>query len=244
MLISEIKDKLETLEGDELESFMQIDFKTTEDISGLEKNRNDLLGQNKKLRDRIKSSPDLDDEKKKMLDFLEKSSIIDAEDLESSLTSKSDDVKSSAELARLKKALEVHQSKASELTAALESERKGRMNDAVKIKLSQELGKVDFTTNEVREIFLERFLGKAQAELTEDGQLNVFDSTDGVTPISEAIASWSKTDNAKPFLKATVNSGGGAGSGQGQGSTPSTYEEIAKIPDQSQRLKAMEEAGL
>ena len=121
MNIKDMIEKYNAMSDEDKLDFEELDFKSSDDIAGLEKKKNDLLGQNKKLRDKVRSMPDIDEKKVEMLDFLENQSIIGLTELEDALSSKSADESSKQEIARLRTALETQKAKSNEYISQLES---------------------------------------------------------------------------------------------------------------------------
>ena len=242
-LLKDLIEKWNSLSDEEKEEFEAVEFKSADDIAGLEKKRDDLLGQNKKLRDRLKAGGEIPKEKQALLDILEKHSIIDTEDLEAVLSQKSEDGKLLQENSRLQKALESSKSKIEELNSANEKLNTQRTSDKVSAAISKALDNYSFASGYAKDLIQKEFVSKAQADMADDGTLSIFDSADGITPISDSIESWSKTDEAKTFLKAAVNKGGGAGGSSDGGSGKMTLEEISKLPTLAERQKAYADNG-
>jgi len=217
-------------------------FKKPEDISGLVSKNKELLG---KLSETKVKSETL----KKVESILKGFSIEDPSDLEQILSafqeSKGTQGKDKELLSRYERDLKREQAEKAELASKYETMRNKRLTTERTSQILKSLKDVN-VSNEALDFLLPYFEKLTEVEENEDGELKIYAKDDqGLSPsIEQYIKDWSKSEKAKSFVRAAVNTGGNSGSQiKGGNSAPMTLDEIEKLPTREARLAAMEKAG-
>jgi len=230
--ISELKEFIESEDGKAAVDgwLTESGYKSADDISGLENKKNELLGKLKKANE-FKSSVD---------SLFKQHNIVDSDDLAGKLatladaqTNESDHEKTVRRLEILEKTYAEAEKRAeSEKTLRVESEKKAQILSALK-NAHVDDGSIDIVTPYFTRMVKNEEVG---------GKINlIVDTDDGPSPIDAFVEAWSKTDKAKPFIKAPSNTGGGATTPGGSSPAQLTQEQIAAIPDRKVRLEKMAE---
>lgn len=228
--INELKEFLGTDEGKA--AFTEAGYRDSESIAGLENKKNELLGKVKRNQE----------DKQKIIDVYKKYDIIDEKDLAEKLGTISKSKANETELEKAMRRIEIIEKTANEANerASLEKSRRATSEKKAQIITALKEAHVNDVSLEVLESF---FSGITEVEEDESGKISVIvQSDDGQSPLKSYIKDWSKTEQAKSFIRAPGNSGGGA-SGSSTGSEQSdNLEEIAKLPEE-QRIKRLTELG-
>lgn len=199
-------------------------YKSEEEIKGLLDKKDELLGQLRKVKDERESL-------KKRLDEIDIDEYIDLKNSKAKNSDKDNDLSRKLE----------------KLTAELEAERKARTeteaeynNTLISQALTAEIA--DKFDPAHRAILTEAFLRKAKIENENGKKAVVIDDGKYGLPVNEFFKSFAESEQGKPYLIKPVNSG--AGSQQLSGKAKFTLDEIEKMPNREERLKAMKENGL
>lgn len=199
-------------------------YKSEEEIKGLLDKKDELLGQLRKVKDERESL-------KKRLDEIDIDEYIDLKNSKAKNSDKDNDLSRKLE----------------KLTAELEAERKARTeteaeynNTLISQALTAEIA--DKFDPAHRAILTEAFLRKAKIENENGKKTVVIDDGKYGLPVNEFFKSFAESEQGKPYLIKPVNSG--AGSQQLSGKAKFTLDEIEKMPNREERLKAMKENGL
>ena len=199
-------------------------YKSEEEIKGLLDKKDELLRQLRKVKDERESL-------KKRLDEIDIDEYIDLKNSKAKNSDKDNDLSRKLE----------------KLTAELEAERKARTeteaeynNTLISQALTAEIA--DKFDPAHRAILTEAFLRKAKIENENGKKTVVIDDGKYGLPVNEFFKSFAESEQGKPYLIKPVNHG--AGSQQLSGKAKFTLDEIEKMPNREERLKAMKENGL
>lgn len=212
-------------------------YRAPDEITGLVNKNKELLGKLKEAKEQ-KSDP--------LLTKLEKYAIYNEDDLENMLSTatatKGKDVETERMLKKLQRDLETTATQKAEFEKQAAT-LKERFYKAEKEKaISQALisAGIDDKAHDILSVYFDRF---AKVEEDDDKLSIIADDGAQRLPLSDYIKQWSTTDKAKHYIKAPVNMGAGTvASGQKQ-SAKLSIEQIAQIPDRTQRYEAMKENG-
>lgn len=198
-------------------------YKSEEEVKGLIDKKDELLGQLRKVKDERESL-------KKRLDEIDIDEYID-------LKNKAKTPDKDNDLAR----------KLEKLNADLEAERKARAdieaeynNSLISQALTAEIA--DKFDPAHRAILTEAFLGKAKIETDNGKKTVVIDDGKYGLPVNEFFKSFAESEQGKPYLIKPVNAGSGALPMGGKAKM--SLDEIEKMPNREDRLRAMKENGL
>ena len=199
-------------------------YKSEEEIKGLLDKKDELLRQLRKVKDERESL-------KKRLDEIDIDEYIDLKNSKAKNSDKDNDLSRKLE----------------KLNAELEAERKARTeteaeynNTLISQALTAEIA--DKFDPAHRAILTEAFLRKAKIENENGKKTVVIDDGKYGLPVNEFFKSFAESEQGKPYLIKPVNHG--AGSQQLSGKAKFTLDEIEKMPNREERLKAMKENGL
>lgn len=199
-------------------------YKSEEEIKGLLDKKDELLRQLRKVKDERENL-------KKRLDEIDIDEYIDLKNSKAKNSDKDNDLSRKLE----------------KLTAELEAERKARTeteaeynNTLISQALTAEIA--DKFDPAHRAILTEAFLRKAKIENENGKKTVVIDDGKYGLPVNEFFKSFAESEQGKPYLIKPVNHG--AGSQQLSGKAKFTLDEIEKMPNREERLKAMKENGL
>jgi len=238
-----IKD-METMSDEEKQTVLETELMTNSDIEPLVSNKDKLLKELKDAKNKLKANK-IDDNDKELLQLLNNYGIMQKEELDTLVSSGTNDLeKSQLDNKRLTAQLEKAMKDSELIKTNFESERGQRLAVAKKNAINSELSKLNIIPDSM-DILTSYFDNKLTAQLSDDGSVSVVSSDDEVTGINDVFSTWSETEQSKNFIKAPTNNGGGAnGTNAGAGGAKLTLEQIAEIPNQTERLKAMSDAGL
>jgi len=217
------------------EFLQEAGYRSTESVQGLENKKNELLGKLKKASDKNKAIDQL----------FQEYDIVDAEDLSSKLATLAGAKEKESDLEKLQRRLEIIEKTASEADKKAAEERARRVSSEKRAGIVSAL-KNAHVDDVSFDMLIPYFDGLVTAEEDEAGKVSLFvDSDTGQSPLNSFVDEWSKTDKAKQFIKAPSNSGGGSGGpGTGGSGKQRTLEDISKIADRDERLKALKELGV
>jgi hypothetical protein len=185
-------------------------YKTPEDIQGLKDKNGELIGKIKVLQGKV-----LTDDQKKILDKLENSSIMTIDDVEKLLNADPKDPKGGDDDA-VNKQIKMLQKQLEDQQQRTETEKAQRLTETKKSVIDKALSAANLPTH------LHAHFATQADVLEQDGKVSVVwkDDPDGLCPpIADHINQWSKTEEAKIYIKAPNSSGAGSGSGSGSGSS-------------------------
>jgi len=208
------KDKIkEMLEGDSEDVAEKLAEAFNAEISGLKANKDAILAEKKEL------STKVDDLSKKLdkIDFSEYNTLKEkAEKAELMGNGSPEDI------ADLQLSIKRVETERDAIKAELEAAQS--TNNNIKSKLVNGHIVTALTdgflragvSNETLDILKSAYSGRAEAQLKDDGSVDVLMKTPegGLLPVKDWVDGWAKTPEAKNFIKASVTQGGGAiGSG-------------------------------
>ena len=233
--IKELDEFMENEEGKTIVSgwLKEAGYRSADDIAGLEHKKDELLGKV------AKSQKD----KAALNELYTKHGIVDADDLDLKLAMLEGAEAKGTEMEKLQRRLEIIEKAAETDKKLAETERALRVSSEKKAQILSELKKAH-VNDESFDYLMPYFNGLVKAE-DEDGKINLFvDTGDGPSPLNTFIETWSKTDNAKQFIKAPGNSGAGSTGAGGSGTAAETdLAKIEKLPP-AERMKAYKELGI
>jgi hypothetical protein len=209
-------------------------YKSAEEIAGLERKKDELLGKVSKSQK----------DKAALTELFDKYGIVDTEDLGGKLATLAGSESKLSDFDKLQREIEIIKKSAKEAQDKADREKALRASSEKKAQIVQALKGAHVNDDSI-DVLLSYFSEKAKVEEDGTGKINlIVDSDDGSSPFSSFVEEWSKTEQAKQFIKAPGNSGAGSG-GPGRGGSYSgmTLEQIAEMPDRNERLKAMAELG-
>ena len=228
----------EFADSDEGKDFLaESGFKSAEDIAGLSRKNEELLGKVAKSQKA----------KAQLTEVYDKFGIIDAEDLKAKLATLEKSEETASDHDKLQRRLEIVEKAAKDADERAKVEKALRADSEKRAQITSGMKGVHVNDASF-DVLMPYFSQRAKVTESDNGTINlVVESDDGSSPFNSYIEEWSKTDNAKQFIRAPGNSGAGAsGPGSGSNSGNMTMEEIARIPNRQERLKAMdklEESG-
>ncbi len=197
-LLAKIKAALAKKEGGDDEALALLE----ENEQGIQNKRTELLEEVKRLKTKLRTFDGIDPaDVKEMKEWME--------EFEEAASTGSKDVEAAVQRteAKYKKELE-------KATTALAAEQKVTTQLLVENGLTDALAKVGVTEAGLK--FARAFFAP-QVQIEADGDKRV--ATIGEKNLAEAVAEWSRTDEAKLFIRASVSTGGGASGGAGGGSS-------------------------
>lgn len=242
-----IQDILNSDEGKKLFSEMvqkeitEKGYKTPDEVTGLANKNRELLAEIAKKNAEKKKSEE------KLLTILEKYAILDVDEL--------DDVLSSSSVPKGKKDEQERTLKKFEREAANERQ---RAEDATKqlAQIKQQYHQAEKSrtilsalskagVDDVYADVLGTYFDKIVKVEEDAGKLS-FIADDGAQskPFTDYFLDWTKSEKSKHYIKATVSTGAGStAGGNGKPIGKMTLDQIEKITDKSDRVKAMIENG-
>jgi len=207
-------------------------YRSAEDIAGLERKKDELLGKVSKSQK----------DKAALTEVFDKYGIVDIEDLGGKLTTLAGSESKLSDFDKLQRKIEVIEKTAKDAEDRATRAQALRANSEKKAQIVQALKGAHVNDDSI-DVLLPFFTGKVKVEEDDTGKINlVVDSDSGSSPFSSYVEEWIKSDQAKSFIKAPGNSGAGASSpGSGGKSGNMTIDEINNLPSRTERLKAMAE---
>jgi len=241
--LAEIIKHAETLPEEEKQAYFEQPLMDDAEIAPLVQNKEKVLKELKETQLRLKNEKMSENDREK-LTLLANSSIMETDELEKVLTSGTTDLeKASLKIRQLESQTKKFQSEAELYKTNFQSEQLKRLDVAKKQAIQGELSKLNVNPNSM-DILESYFANKLNTHVGEDGTVSVVSAEDEFTPANEVLRTWSETEQSKQFIQAPINQGGGSNSGNDNVTGKLTLEQIALIPDQSTRLKAMADNGL
>jgi hypothetical protein len=205
-------------------------YKTAEDIAGLERKKDELLEKVSKGQANKKATTELFDKYK----------IVDLDDLSVKLATLAGAQEKESDLENMARRLKLIEQTAEEDKERAGQEKALRVNSEKKSQILSALKGVHVDDVSL-DLLSPYFANKVNIE-EENGKINLVVTTDdGSSPLKSFIEDWSKTDEAKRYIKAPANFGGGSNGSGGGGGVVMTQEQIAALPNRNDRLKAMAE---
>ena len=242
--LAQIIKAMEEMGEEDKQSILEQEFMTNADIEPLVSNKDKLLKELKDAKTKLKANK-MDENDTELLQLLKNYGIMQKEELDTIVSSGTSDLeKSQLDNKRLTAQLEKAMKDSELIKTSFESERTQRLATAKKNAINSELSKLNIIPDSM-DILTSYFDNKLSANLSDDGSVNVVSNDDDITSINDVFSTWSETEQSKNFIKAPTNNGGGASGANGNGGGDKlTLEQIAQIPNQTERLKAMNDNGL
>ena len=243
-----IQDILNSEEGKKLFSEMvqkeitEKGYKAPEEITGLSNKNRELLGEIAKKNEKIKKNDE------KYLTIMQKYSIMDIDELDDVLSSSSPNAKGNKADEQERALKKWEREAANERQRAEDALKqltqiKSQFHQAEKTKtILSALSKAG--VDEVYSEVLTTYFDKVVKVEDYDGQIALI-ADDGAQgkPFSDYFQEWTKSEKAKHYIKATTATGAGTTQSAGRTSAKLTLEQIEKLPDRGDRIKAMKENG-
>lgn len=206
-------------------------YKSPEEVEGLAKKKDELLGKVSKL-----NKERVSEDKREILNMLDELGVQSAEDIKSLFEKKSGDKKDDRELKKYEKQLQ-------ELQERYDSEHKTRLNMAKEnaiVKALKEAGVKD-SAFDMAYAYFDR---QAEVEETDNGVSVIAKDKDGLGPsIDNYIKEWAKGDAAKDYIQKPMNVGAGvSGSGDVKSKMVFTREELSD-PKVARQVMERKRAG-
>ena len=241
--LAEIIKSMESLSDEDKQAVLEQEYMTNKDIEPLVTNKDKLL---KELKDaqKWKKENKIPETDRELLQLLNNYGIMGKDELDAIVTSGTNDLeKAQLDNKRLTAQLTQLSKESETIKGNFDAERKQRLAVAKQNAINSELSKLNIIPDSM-DILTSHFDNKLTAQLSDDGSINVVSSDDEITSISDVFSTWSETSQSKNFIQAPVNTGGGASAtGDNSASGKMTLDQIAKIPDQGERLRLMNENG-
>lgn len=226
MTIEELKAFFDSDEGSEAlsqiiaEKAPELGYKSPDEVQGLVRKRDELLGTVKKLKTQPKG-PQISEGMQRILEALQDEGIEDEDSFSEFIQGKAQEGEGSAEaskqlreLKRQLKQIEKEKSEFSQYKDLFEAERKARLESVKDSTLTQALKKVH-VKGDAFDIVKSWAEKQTALDIDDDGKISIYaNDSEGLNPSIEAyLEEWSKTDAAKPFIEQPVNTGAGVRSG-------------------------------
>jgi len=203
----------------------ELGFESKEEVSGLRNKRDELLGVNKKLKEK-------NQEYEKMLDKIDVEEYYD-------LKNKSGD----PEINKIKREAEKYKSDYETLKQDREALEAELSNTLVKSTLSGTLDEIGIDPKH-KNLIISAHIGKAKVEKTDSGRTVLIDDGDGLgLPINDYFKKFAESETGKVYLKQPENKGANSsrfsGSGTNKQMATSEFKKLSG-PEQS---KFMSDGG-
>lgn len=247
MNIDEVKEWMSTDEGKEFfagafdDHAKEQGFKKPDEIQGLVKKKDELLGKLAKLKEHKVS----EDQRKiiSALDELEIRDYNDFEDFLDNLKGTGDEGQKQIssdlerELKRKQKELDKHVQSIRDIEEKYKVEHGRRLSSLKQAELTKALKKVNIKDTAF-DMAYAHFNANSKVEEDEDGNIAILATDELGSSIDSFIEEWSKTDSAKDFIQKPINVGAGIGVTSSDGSK--TTFTRADLQDPETRKKMAE----
>lgn len=239
---------VETDEGKEFFNGMfstyaqQKGYKSPEDIEGLLKNRDKLLGQVTKL-----NRENTTKEQQEILRIIAENDLDDPEILENIISSKQENGKVkddfAIQLRRMEKKIETIENEKIQLSEKAQSERQKRMKTIKENAITKALKKTN-VKDKAFDFLYDYFEKRAEIEEGDDDSPSIIAlDSEGLRPsIDKYIEQWSKTEDATDFINKPVNKGAGMSGSSATGSKIMLRDAFESLP-QDQRNAFIKDGG-
>ena len=232
MEIDKVKEAMKTEEGRAaVQDFLKdnagdLGFVSKDDVDGLVNKKNELLGKLAKMKKNT-----VTDDERALVDTLREYGIMDIEGLKGLKEKEEGKSQAEIELAKMKRDYP-------ELKTRFEKEHEARKKAEKRFSLIRELEALNVDP-ETMDVLVDYFDKKTGAEIEDDGKIKIVGyDADGLSlPLQSFIKDWSKTEQAKRFIRAPESSGGGSGGpgGTTEGTTMKRKDFEALSPEEQMK---------